>query len=143
MFQAGQGLGMVVSRGGITGGFSIADALKEFERRGYVGQFAVRPGGHVECVACGCQHEPEKVPLSAMRRVEGVSDPADMVFVGALECTCCGQRGTATLKYGALAQPEEAQVLRHLDNRRASTALTHRREDASLVRDTGWQELPF
>ncbi|HET6405018.1 MAG TPA: hypothetical protein VFH78_10250 [Candidatus Thermoplasmatota archaeon] len=131
---------MVHSRGGISGGFTIADALREFEGRGYIGQFLIREGGQVECRNCGTAHRPREVALEAMRRVEGVSDPADMVFIGALRCPACGYTGTATIKYGPNASADDATVLRELDNHRAASAATLRssREDHSLVRDSGW-----
>ena len=134
---------MVISRGGISGGLTIADALREFESRGYIGQFIILKDGQVECTKCEAVHRPAKVPLEAMRRIEGVSDPADMVFVGALRCPSCGSTGTATIKYGPSAGPEDAAVLRGLDDHRMSSALMHRGEDDhSLVRDTGWLHRP-
>ena len=135
---------MVISRGGISGGMTIADALREFEARGYIGQFLIRPGGQVECRHCGVTHRPKDVPLEAMRRIEGVSDPSDMVFVGALRCTNCGETGTATINYGPLASADDAAVLREFDNQRAAAAMTQRsaHEDSSLVRDTGWLRGP-
>lgn len=126
------------SRGGITGGLTIADALREFEARGYLGQFVVKDTGSVECVACHHAFAPSTVPVEAMRRIEGVSDPADMVYVGALECPECGARGTATIKYGPDAGAGESFVLRELVDRRPSTAMSRESEDTSLVRDTGW-----
>ena len=39
-----------------------------------------------------------------------------MVAVAALRCPRCGAKGTAALKYGAEATPEEAEVLRLLDD---------------------------
>ena len=134
---------MVSSRGGISGGMSITDALREFESRGYVGQFVIRPGGRIECRACGEAHRPKDVPLEAMRRLEGASDPADMVFVGALRCPGCDTIGTATINYGSQAQAADARVLRELDNQRPSVALTRSGDDdASLVSDTGWLRGP-
>lgn len=135
---------MVISRGGVSGGLSIADALREFEARGYIGQFVIRPGGYVECTRCHTESRPADVPLEAMRRVEGVSDPADMVFVGALRCPECGTTGTATIKFGPSARAEDAEVLRELDNRRMAATLTQRSSggDHSLVRDSGWLSGP-
>ena len=133
---------MVISRGGISGGLTIADALREFEQRGYVGQFVIREGGAVECEACHTQHRPKDVAVEAMRRVEGVSDPADMVFIGALRCPHCGRSGTATMKYGPEASREETIVLREIDHDRLSTDITKSVGDDSLVRDSGWLDGP-
>lgn len=134
---------MVTSRGGISGGLTIADALREFEDRGYVGQFVIRPGGYVECETCHTQHKPEAVSMEAMRRIEGASDPADMVFVGALRCPRCDAAGTATIQYGPLAQEEDARVLRALEDQRPAIRHAHEEgDDPSLVRDTGWLDGP-
>ena len=130
---------MVTSRGGISGGLSIADALREFEARGYVGQFAIVEGGEVKCNACGHAHQPADVSLDAMRRVEGVSDPADMLFIGALQCPHCGARGTAIVNYGTLAQPDDAAALRGFEDQLPRPAHEH---DDALVSDTGWLKGP-
>lgn len=134
---------MVVSRGGISGGLTIADALREFEARGYIGQFAVREGGVVECTRCSTRHAPRELELESMRRIEGVSDPADMSFVGALQCPRCGNQGTAVLGYGPNADPAHGEVLRELRDHRASRDITEDTPgDGSLVRDTGWLRGP-
>ena len=133
---------MVQSHGGISGGLSIADALREFEARGYIGQFVIRSGGLIECSGCGHAQRPKEVPLEAMRRLEGVSDPADMVFVGALHCAECGTRGTAIVNYGPTAPASHAEVLRGLDDQRHSSEIAGEYADRSLVRDTGWLKGP-
>ena len=133
---------MVHSRGGVSGGLTIADALREFEARGYVGQFVIQPGGSVECTVCGEKQSPRKLPLESMRRIEGASDPADLVFIGALRCANCGARGTAVVPYGPQATPESAHVLRELEDARESAAQSDRYDDRSLVHDTGWLHGP-
>lgn len=133
----------MLSRGGVHGGLTIADAIHEFESKGYLAHFVVREGAAVKCTECGARLRPSDVPLEAMRRTEGASDPADMVFVGALRCPACGAQGTAVLSYGPTASPEEAEVLRELENRRLSTLLSQRAgDDRSLVSDTGWLSGP-
>jgi len=133
---------MVTSHGGVSGGLSIADALQEFESRGYLGQFVIRPGGSVECSVCGERQNPRTIPLEAMRRLEGASDPADMVFIGALRCPHCGARGTAVVPYGPLATPDSAHVLRELSDKRPSATLSDRYDDKSLIHDSGWLHGP-
>lgn len=134
---------MVVSRGGISGGLTIADALREFEARGYIGQFAIREGGAVECMKCNTRHAPREMELESMRRIEGASDPADMAFVGALHCPRCGNHGTAVIGYGPNADPAHGAVLRELKDHRLSHDLNEEGpDDSSLVRDTGWLRGP-
>lgn len=134
---------MVISRGAISGGLTIADALREFEGRGYREQFSVREGGLVECGHCGASIAPADVRLEGMRRIEGASDPADMVLIGALVCPRCDSHGTATLQYGPMAPPEHADVLRELADHRPSTELSRQAiTGISGVRDSGWLDGP-
>lgn len=121
---------------GTPSGLTITDALAEFEMRGYVGQFSVAKDGHLECTGCGGHCAPKDVALEAMRRVEGASDPADMVFIGALRCESCGHAGTTVLTYGTNAPPAEAEILRFLDDKRIHTDPA--KADHSLVSDSGW-----
>lgn len=104
------------SRGGETGGLTILEALRDFESRGYGGQFAAREGGAIKCFSCGARNEPEQVRMDSLRRLEGVSDPADMVLVGALRCPACGVRGTATFKYGPGAPPGDGEAMRLIED---------------------------
>lgn len=126
------------SRGGVNGGLTIHDALQEFEARGFRSQFAAREGGSLECVECNHRLIPDDVVLRDMERIEGVSDPSDMVLVGALECPVCHARGTATIAVGTHAPAEDAEVLRHLEDIRPSAFQNARFDDKSLVSDTGW-----
>lgn len=109
------------SLGGETGGLTILEALREYEGRGYGAQFAARPGGEVKCFTCGWRNKAVQVRLDSLRRIEGVSDPADMAVVAALECPHCGARGTAVMKYGPDAPPEDGEALRLLETLRKST----------------------
>jgi hypothetical protein len=45
------------------------------------------------------------------RRLEGASDPDDMVLVVAAACPVCGARGTVALGYGPEASPEDADLV--------------------------------
>lgn len=129
---------MMHSRGGVTGGLTISEVLSEYEARGFTSQFAARPGGMVECVQCGHHVVPDDVVLRSMRRIEGVSDPADMALVGALECPNCHAQGTATIAFGPHAPREDAELLRRIEDIRPSAFQNARFHDESLVRDTGW-----
>ncbi len=123
-----------MSHGGVDGGASIADALHEFEKQGYSGQFRAESGGRLECLACHALSAAERVSRTALRRVEGSSDPDDMVSVNALVCPSCGSRGTAVFGYGVHATAEEGEVLsrlnpvhakRHQDRTPGAAALLH------------------
>jgi hypothetical protein len=102
------------SRGGETGGLTLLDAIHDFERRGYGGQFGAREGGRILCFTCQTRNDPREVRLDGLRRVEGASDPADMAVVAALRCPRCGARGTGTFMIGPMASPEDNEALRLL-----------------------------
>ena len=114
---------IMLSRGGVTGGLTILDAIRGYEARGYLGQFAAREGGAMECFTCHRISPPSDVRLDSLRRIEGVSDPADMALVAALKCPNCGAEGTATFKYGPGATPEEGEALRLIEDVRACMAV--------------------
>ena len=100
---------------------TLGEAVARFEAAGFTGQLAPREGGLVHCFACGADSPAAQVELDALIRVEGASDPDDMVAVAALTCPACGAKGTVALKYGAEAPPEDADVLRDLEDRRHDT----------------------
>lgn len=104
------------SRGGETGGLTLRDAIAYYESRGYKGQFGAREGGQVMCFSCQTRNEPATVRLDSLRRVEGVSDPADMALVAALRCPQCGAWGTGTFMYGPMAAPEDNEAIRKVED---------------------------
>ena len=55
-------------------------------------------------------------------RLEGVSDPDDMLAAAALRCPNCGALGTVLLNYGPEAPIDDAEVLLALADERGTTA---------------------
>jgi hypothetical protein len=75
-----------------------------------------REDSMVECATCHARTPANHmVGDHRLYRLEGASDPDDMVAVAALRCPSCGTRGTLVLKFGPEASAEEADVLRCLD----------------------------
>lgn len=126
------------SRGGVTGGATLEDFLSGYAREGYGSSFVKRPEGHLLCSSCQQSVLAHRIGLHSLRRVEGVSDPADMGIVAALQCPECGARGTATFCFGPQCPPEDGLILRAFDNQRPSAHQAWDDADDSLVRDTGW-----
>jgi hypothetical protein len=71
--------------------------------------------------------------MRSLRRLEGASDPADMLAVVALECGVCNASGTMVLGYGPAAADADSDVLR---------ALQDRREDGDLPAHSPPSETP-
>ncbi|MCU1459696.1 MAG: hypothetical protein JWL73_3788 [Actinomycetia bacterium] len=95
---------------------TILDVLGELEAKGYRGQFVPRADATVECVTCGNRCTADGTVFRELRRLEGASDPADMVAVAGLQCSFCGTLGTAVLSYGPEASAEDAAVLAALED---------------------------
>lgn len=73
-----------------------------------------RPGGYVLCMCCHQETDASEMQVDALERVEGASDPADMLAVIALMCPVCDTHGTLVLGYGPEASPDDAEVLARL-----------------------------
>jgi len=97
---------------------TILEVLGEMETQGFAGQFVPRDGAQVECVACHQLMPADTTVLRRLERLEGASDPDDMVAVVALECRHCGAKGTAVLSYGPEAPIADAEVLQSFEDAR-------------------------
>jgi hypothetical protein len=89
---------------------TLLSVLDAFARLGFTGQFDT-PAGAIRCLQCRQETPAADVDLEELRRLEGASDPADMLAVAALRCPHCGAQGTLVLNYGPEATPEDAEVL--------------------------------
>lgn len=90
---------------------TVTGVLDAYGEGGFVGQFSVVEGARLECHSCGQQVEASAVEMSSLRRLEGASDPADMVAIVALTCPKCRARGTVVLGFGPAGSPEDGDVL--------------------------------
>jgi len=90
---------------------TLRGVLDEFEKSGSRGQFGAREGGVIRCFTCRNDFTPAEAPVQSLRRLEGASDPADMMAVLPLTCPRCGTKGTLVLTYGPEAPQEDSDVL--------------------------------
>jgi hypothetical protein len=90
---------------------TLLDVLARFTQQGWSSQFAARADGVVECESCHHSPAAAEVRVLELRRLEGASDPDDMLAVVAVECPHCGLRGSLVLNYGPTATEEDAEVL--------------------------------
>jgi hypothetical protein len=98
---------------------TLADVLARDEHDGYTGQFRAVAAGQVQCLTCRGVFSALTVQIERLDRLEGASDPADMIAVVALRCPHCETRGTAVLNYGPEAeQNDDADVLVDLEDDR-------------------------
>jgi hypothetical protein len=106
-----------VARGSAT----LLEVLAEIAREGFTGQFMARApeastqAGRIECVTCHTEFSADAAEVSELRRLEGASDPDEMLAVIALTCPNCATRGALVLNYGPVATVEDAAALLGLD----------------------------
>jgi hypothetical protein len=99
---------------------TLLDVLAEFADAGWTHSFSVEPPDRVRCGPCRIVVEPAQLEVHALRRLEGASDPADMLAVAAVTCAGCDAHGVLVLGYGPDSSPEDAAVLSALDDQRAT-----------------------
>jgi hypothetical protein len=97
------------------GASTILEVLRAFDGAGFSGQFAARGGGAIECFTCHQLTPAGDADTRQLRRLEGASDPDDMLALAALVCPSCGTRGSLILNYGPSASSEDAAVLQLLE----------------------------
>jgi hypothetical protein len=90
---------------------SLTEILRTYEDKGYGGQFAAGEDGGVICRTCRETSPADEFETEDLRRMEGASDPDDMLAVIALTCPRCSTKGTLVANYGPQATPEDAAVL--------------------------------
>jgi hypothetical protein len=92
----------------------LLDMLSTLDDEGYRGQFRADAGGRLCCLTCGATFEASAVRADELSRLEGASDPSDMLIVIPLVCPACDTHGTLIANYGPEASAEEAEVLQSL-----------------------------
>ena len=97
---------------------TLTAVLAALHSDGYDGDMFVTAEGKIRCGSCRHDAEPANIELHAIRRIEGASDPADEAAVLALTCRVCGARGTAVVRYGPEAEPQDIAVLRAVEDLR-------------------------
>lgn len=102
---------------------TMLEVLDSYQRAGYRGDFSVDDDALVLCHTCRTHSDPCDLDEVSLRRLEGASDPADMMAVVALNCPHCHTAGVLLLNYGPEATAQQAHVLRALGDRRGDASL--------------------
>jgi hypothetical protein len=93
---------------------TLLEVLASLEEDGYRSQLAVTADGFVQCGSCGVRIDPHLLRAMQIRRLEGASDPDDMVAIVATTCPNCAREGTIVMGYGVNATGGEPAVARAL-----------------------------
>ena len=97
---------------------TLTEVLDGYVEAGFTSSFAAQDGGVVRCDACGSDLDPSRLHMESLRRLEGASDPDDMLAVVAVRCDLCSASGTMVLGYGPASSDADGDVLRALQDRR-------------------------
>jgi hypothetical protein len=101
---------------------SLVGILAAFREEGFTYDFHTRPDGIVECGGCHAPHRAEMLEVRQLERLEGDSDPSEMLAVCAVVCPACGMRGTLVLTFGPESTREDDEVLERLTDARRPDA---------------------
>lgn len=97
---------------------TVTEAVDLLRSQGYGADLYARADG-IRCGACGRDHNPASAEIHVVHRFEGTSDPDDEAIVLGLVCPACGTLGTLVAAYGPTADPDVADVVAQLEDRRA------------------------
>jgi hypothetical protein len=93
---------------------SITAILETFRHDGYASELQAAGGGTVLCHSCGAVSDASLFTVEGFRRIEGASDPDEMLLVAALRCPVCEIGGSIVLTYGPQVTDDDAQILERL-----------------------------
>ena len=94
---------------------TLTSVLADLADAGWSGNVSVTEEARIRCPGCRDELDPADLTVDSLRRMEGTSDPDDMLAVVAVTCGECQEKGALVVHYGPTASPEEAEVLLALD----------------------------
>jgi hypothetical protein len=93
---------------------SLGAVLDDFDEAGFSATLMATDDG-VVCAVCRSLVDPGDLLVQRVRRLEGASDPSDMLAVVGATCPGCHLDGTLLLGFGPDMDPAHADVLAGLD----------------------------
>jgi hypothetical protein len=118
-------------------GSTLTEVLDAYTAGGFDAHFMVTDDARLECGACDAISDPASVTMSSLRRLEGESDPDDMMAVVALTCPACSAKGTVTLGFGPAASSQDADVSVALRDHRGDEHAPGNSAPGETTGDTG------
>jgi hypothetical protein len=93
---------------------TLTEVLDLLTERGFDHEMRAEADAKVQCLECQARTAAASLVPADLYRLEGASDPDDMLAVVALTCPACGSRSSLVLGYGPEASEEDSAVLRDL-----------------------------
>ena len=102
---------------------TLTAVLAGYAESGFDAAFAPMDDAVVECLTCGTTLPAERFTVLSLRRLEGASDPDDMMAVVAMTCPTCSAQGALVLGYGPMASAKDSDILVALRDARGEDSL--------------------
>ena len=102
---------------------TLSAVLAGYEHSGFEGSFSPMNDERIECLSCGSILAASQCSMASVRRLEGASDPDDMIAVVAITCPKCATKGVLVLGYGPMASAEDNDILAALHDGRGEASL--------------------
>lgn len=96
---------------------TLTHVVHGYREAGFTGDFWAEETG-VRCGSCQSVLEAGRLNIHSLRRLEGASDPDDMMAVVALQCGVCDATGAMVLGYGPAGSDVDSDVMRMLQDGR-------------------------
>lgn len=113
---------------------TLTEVIDGYRAAGYDSDFFAEDDAHVRCATCQALMPANRLSQVSMRRLEGASDPDDMVAVIATVCPECDAHGTLVVGLGPMASASDGAVMLAMADRRGS--------DPALPPDASPDETP-
>jgi hypothetical protein len=97
------------------GAETLVDVLSAAAEAGFPTQLMPNDDSTVRCEGCGEISPAADFTNERVDRLEGASDPADMMLVARMICPSCGRGGALVLGYGPNAGAVDVAVLGELE----------------------------
>ena len=117
-------------------GTTLTQVLAGYAAAGFNGTFTVAERASIECNSCGSTRPAAEFQMSSLQRLEGASDPDDMISVVAITCPNCQRDGVLILGFGPNASAEDSDIAKALQDFRHNDALTGNSAPGEAARDT-------
>lgn len=98
---------------------TLTEVLAGYVDSGFAAEFSPLEKSIIACNSCGSSIAANRFTIRSLRRLEGASDPDDMLAVVATACPSCDARGVLVLGYGPMAAAQDADILTSMQDCRA------------------------
>ena len=102
---------------------TLVEIINGYRESGFDSDFSALEGAAIRCDSCGAETAAGEFAIQSLRRMEGASDPDDMLAVIATCCPICSADGTLILGYGPMASGDDVDVATAMEDGRHNGSL--------------------